>query len=307
MPSIRVLPYVLIVAAGIIWGSTFSLAILATQDGTHPLALSTWQAVLCALVFAAICVLCKVPFLKIERLRHYMILAVVGIVAPNVLYYNAAPHLSAGILSITVSTVPLFTYALMWAMRFEPMVVKRVLGIVLGMIAILLLVLPDQGLGSGDASLWILLVVLCALFYAVESVYISEGIDDRIDIRELLSGSNIIAAFVLVPITLWMDVATPVSWLVSKSGLAIAGIAITSVVAYMMFFHTIKIAGPVFASQCAYIVTLSGVLWGILIFSEAHTIWVWLSVVVMMAGLALVTPRQRTKRLFSGAAVGESP
>ncbi|MCH6566672.1 MAG: hypothetical protein IH811_12505 [Proteobacteria bacterium] len=39
--------------------------------------------------------------------------------------------------------------------------------------------------------------------------------------------------------------------------------------------------------------TISGILWGIVIFSEVHTIWVWLSVVVMMAGLALVTPAAR--------------
>jgi len=40
-------------------------------------------------------------------------------------------------------------------------------------------------------------------------------------------------------------------------------------------------------------VTISGILWGIVIFSEVHTIWLWLSVLVMMAGLALVTPAAR--------------
>ena len=63
-----------------------------------------------------------------------------------------------------------------------------------------------------------------------------------------------------------------------------------------MFFYTIKTAGPVFASQCAYIVTISGVLWGIVIFAEVHSIWVWLSVVVMMAGLALVTPTGKNSK-----------
>ena len=59
-----------------------------------------------------------------------------------------------------------------------------------------------------------------------------------------------------------------------------------------MFFYTIKTSGPVFASQCAYIVTLSGVAWGIILFSEQHSLWVWISVIVMMLGLFLVSPQK---------------
>jgi drug/metabolite transporter (DMT)-like permease len=57
-----------------------------------------------------------------------------------------------------------------------------------------------------------------------------------------------------------------------------------------MFFYTIKASGPVFASQCAYVVTISGVIWGIIVFSEQHTIWIWMSVIVMLFGLLLVSP-----------------
>jgi drug/metabolite transporter (DMT)-like permease len=289
-------PYFLILTAGVLWGGTFSLALIATADGTHPMALTTWQVILSALLFLVVCLVSKVPVFSFRRLHYYVVIAIIGIVAPDLLYYFGAPHLNAGILSITVSTVPLFTYAIMWAMRYEPLVLKRAIGILLGMVAILLLVLPDQGLSSEDANLWILLVVLCAVSYAVETVYISEGIAHDLDIRELLCGSNIVAAIFLIPTTSWMGVGVPVSWVLSPAGMAISTIALISTVAYMMFFYTIKSAGPVFASQSAYVVTISGVLWGILIFSEVHTIWLWLSVVVMMAGLALVTPGERSGR-----------
>ena len=167
------------------------------------------------------------------------------------------------------------------------------------MVAILLLVLPDQGLSSKDANLWILLVVLCAVFYAIENVYISEGIGHDLDIRELLCGSNIVAAIFLIPVTSWMGVGVPVSWVFSSAGLAISTIALISTVAYIMFFYTIRASGPVFASQCAYVVTISGVLWGILIFAEVHSIWLWLSMLVMMVGLVLVTPNDRNSKVLS--------
>jgi len=294
MRNSPLLPYILILTAGVLWGGTFSLALVATADGTHPMALTSWHVILAAVLFVVVCLVSKIPFFNFRRLPVYIVIAAIGLVFPDLLYYFAAPHLNAGILSITVSTVPLFTYAIMWAMRYEALIIKRALGIVLGMIAILLLVLPDQGLRSDDANYWILAVVLCAVFYAIENVYIAEGISDEMDVRELLSGSNIVASVVLVPATSWAGVGVPVSWLFTPAGWAISLIAVSSTVAYMLFFYTIKTSGPVFASQCAYIVTISGVLWGILIFSEVHTFWVWLSVLVMMAGLALVTPTSRT-------------
>ncbi len=290
MTSHRFFPYFLIVGAGLLWGSTFSLVLIATSEGVHPLGLLAWQILLTALMFLGVCLWSRVRLFNYRHLRHYLVLAVFGITLPTLFYYYAAPHLSAGILSITVSTVPLFTYGLMLTLRFEQAEMKRLFGIVLGMVAILLLVLPDHGLESIHANLWILLVIASALLYAVENVYISRGIDPRIDIRELMFGSNLVAVGIQFPLAILLGVAEPASWLLSDSGLAIIGITLTSGLAYAMFFYTIKTAGPVFASQCAYIITISGVIWGIIIFSEQHSVWIWASVIVMMLGLMMVTP-----------------
>ncbi len=290
MTEHRLFPYLLILGAGAIWGATFSLALIATAEGAHPLGLSAWQVVLTAAFLIVACLVGRVSLFDFKNLRHYVVLALVGITAPNLFYYYAAPHLSAGILAITVSTVPLFTYAIMLALRFEPVIARRMAGIVVGMIAILLLVIPDLGLSSDDASFWILLVLVCAWLYAVENVYISRGIPTNADIRELLFGSNLIASLIQFPLAFYLDLHLHWTWLASDAGLAIVGIALGSSIAYAMFFYTIKTSGPVFASQCAYVVTISGVIWGIIVFSEQHTIWVWISVIVMLLGLLLVNP-----------------
>ena len=290
MTGHRIFPYMLILIAGVLWGATFSLTLIATADGAHPLALVSWQILLTALIFYGICVLYKTPAFNLRHIKHYLFIAVFGITAPILLYYSAAPHLSAGILSITVATVPMFTYLIMLVLRFESMVVKRMFGILLGIIAVILLVVPDQGLSSEDASWWILLVVLCSWFYAMENVYIARGLTPAVDLRELLFASNLLAVMFQFPLAIYLGVAEPVGWLFSNAGLAIIGITLTGSVAYAMFFYAIKLSGPVFASQCAYIVTISGVIWGIIIFSEEHTVWIWSSVVVMMIGLMLVKP-----------------
>jgi drug/metabolite transporter (DMT)-like permease len=295
MAEHRLFPYFLILGAGIVWGATFSLALIATAGGAHPLALSAWQVVLTAVFFLVAFLFSRFTLFNLKHLGHYLVLALVGITAPNLFYYNAAPHLSAGILAITVSTVPLFTYAIMLLLRFEAVVMRRMAGILLGMIAILLLVVPDHGFSSDDANLWILLVIVCALLYAVENVYIGRGVAPSIDIRELLFGSNLVAALIQFPLAMVLGVDESWSWLASEAGLAVTGIALGSGFAYLMFFYTIKTAGPVFASQCAYAVTISGVIWGIIVFSEQHSIWIWISVMVMLLGLALVSPDQEVE------------
>ncbi len=202
MTEHRLFPYLLIFAAGVIWGVTFSFALIATAQGAHPLGISAWQVVITAVLFLFVCLFSGARLFNFKNLRHYLVLALIGITLPNLFYYYAAPHLSAGILAITVSTVPLFTYAIMLVLRFESVMARRLLGIVLGMIAILLLVIPDQGLSSEDANFWILLVILCALFYAFENVYISRGIDPLIDIRELLFASNLLAIIIQFPLAI---------------------------------------------------------------------------------------------------------
>jgi drug/metabolite transporter (DMT)-like permease len=290
MAEHRLFPYILILTAGIIWGGTFSLALIATEQGAHPLGLSAWQVVLTAAFFLIIYLFSRFTLFNFKHLRHYLILAVIGITAPNLLYYFAAPHLSAGILAITISTVPLFTYAIVLLLRFESIVARRFVGIVVGMVAILLLAIPDHGFSSVDANFWILVVMICAILYSIENVYLGRGIDPKIDIRELLFGSNLVAALMQFPLAIYLGVDESWTWLASSAGLAIMGIAMGSGIAYALFFYAIKRAGPVFASQCAYVVTISGVIWGMIIFSEQHSVWIWISIVIMLFGLVLVIP-----------------
>ena len=102
----------------------------------------------------------------------------------------------------------------------------------------------------------------------------------------------IAATLIMTPFVFTTDSFVPLSWPWGSSTWAIISLAILSVVCYGLFIMLVVRAGPVFASQTAYIVTLSGVFWGILIFGEEHSLWIWASLAVMLIALALVTPRK---------------
>jgi len=64
--------------------------------------------------------------------------------------------------------------------------------------------------------------------------------------------------------------------------------------------YVIRTSGPVFASQSAYIITLAGVAWGMVLFGERHSVYIWAALALVLAGSALVTPRvPKLFRLFT--------
>ena len=77
---------------------------------------------------------------------------------------------------------------------------------------------------------------------------------------------------------------------------ALFGNAVINILAFVGFITTIQLAGPIFASQTGYIVTISGVIWGMVLFGETHSGWVWMSLLVMIIGPSLVSPRHKPER-----------
>ena len=62
-------------------------------------------------------------------------------------------------------------------------------------------------------------------------------------------------------------------------------------------FHIDEVGWSVFASQAGYLVTIFGVIWGMVIFNEVHSGWVWSSLVVMLFGLSGFAKKGETNRL----------
>jgi drug/metabolite transporter (DMT)-like permease len=285
----------LLLFGGSVWGVTFSLAKIATAGGAHPLGITLWQA-----VFGAIFLLCfmlarRRPLPMGRRfLAFYLVCGLLGTAVPSSLFFYAAAHVPAGVLAITIASVPILTFAAALAFRLDRMAVRRVLGVLLGMLAVVLMMAPESGQPEASATPWILVAVLASACYAAENVYIALRRPSGCDAYTILCGMLLVAALVLAPVVIATHSFVPLSWPLGGVELAIIGMAAINVVAYGLFIYLVTSAGPVFASQMAYVVTLSGIVWGIAIFGEQHSLWIWAALAAMMAALILVTPRARS-------------
>ena len=287
------MPYVLLVTAGLVWGVTFSLAKIAAQAGAHPIGLTLWQAVIGLAILGTYCRIRRIPLdLSRSGLLRALIVALVGTILPTTAYFYAASRLPVAILSITIAMVPMVTYGASLVIRSDHYHPKRVLGLGLGLAGMVLLAQPEA-LPDRSMLPWLVLAILCAVSYAVENLFVDNWIPSGTDMGALLTTSMLISTVVLLPLVFLLDVFVPLRYPFGALELAVAGMGVVTCFAYLIFLLLIQISGAVFASMMAYVVTVSGVAWGMIIFVERPPAIVWLVLVLMIVGMGLVKPLQK--------------
>jgi drug/metabolite transporter (DMT)-like permease len=289
----KALPWAFLLVMGTAWGLSFSLGKIAVENGAKPFGVAQFQAMFAGIVLLFISVIRRksIQHMK-DKLGFIFCVAMLGAAIPSVLFYYAAPHVPAGVLSITVALIPLMTYGFSIPLKLETFSVVRVAGLVFGVISICLIALPENSLPDSAALPWILIACISALCYAVENIILGFKSALTVGPMRLAMGMNLMAALALLPITILTDSFFSPSFPPQNVDYAVIGLGLITVVAYTMFVLSVALFGSVFSSQVGYIVTLTGVFWGMFIFGENPSLWIWLSLFAMIIGLALVTPQK---------------
>jgi drug/metabolite transporter (DMT)-like permease len=262
------------------------------QAGGTPIGLTFWQSVTAgSLLLFYVLWRHRKFYIPKSLYLPILIISLLSVVIPNIIFYSSAAHLDAGILSISVSVIPLFTYVIALVLRMDKFRITRAIGLLMGFMALLILILPDNSLPDPQDIPWVLLSLICALCYALENIYI-----DRLTMKDfgpirLVCSVSLLCMLITLPLSL----ATNQFFIPKISNLdlllPILGLGTIGATAYSVFIVLINRAGSVFASQTGYLVTFCGVLWGIVLLGESHSVFVWLSLFLIMAGIFLVQPR----------------
>ena len=291
----KALPWTFLLVMGTAWGLSFSLGKIAVENGAKPFGVAQFQVMFAGIVLLFVNVIRGKSTQNMrDKLGFIFCIAMLGAAIPSVLFYYAAPHVPAGVLSITVALIPLMTYGFSVPLKLETFSVVRAVGLVFGVIAICLIALPENSLPDPATLPWIFIACISALCYAVENIILGFKSALTVGPMRLAMGMNLIAAVTLLPITILTDSYFSPSLPLKTVDYAVIGLGLITVVAYTMFVLSVALFGSVFSSQVGYIVTLTGVFWGMIIFGESPSVWIWLSLCAMIVGLALVTPRKKT-------------
>ena len=219
------------------------------------------------------------------RWRIYLPLALLNSAIPFVLIATAQRELAASYAVILVSTSPLFAALIAAAALKEPLTLRKMTGLLLGIAGIALLVGWNPA-AMAVPPVWAIAATLtAALFYAMAGVYtriVAQGIPPI----ATAAGSQLASALVVLPFVAVVPpgaMPTPLEWL---NVLALA--LLSSALAFILYFQLIRNVGPVKTLTVNFLAPLFGVGGGALLLGERITANMLAGAAVILVGTALV-------------------
>ena len=288
----------MLVAMGLGWGATQPMGKIAVSTGHRHFGLIFWQLMVGVLLLGAILIVQRraVPVTK-DTLTFAVIIALIGTIIPNSTFYYSVAHLPSGIMSILISTVPLMAFPVAMMLGMDRFSAGRLAGLLCGLMGVALIALPGASLPEAGMVAYLPIAMIGPLFYAFEGNYVAKFGTAGMDAVQAMFLASAVGAVIMLPVVLasgqWIDPTAP--WGRAESALVVGSAVHT--LCYCAYVWLAGRAGAVFAAQCGYIVTGTGVIWAMLILGERFSGWVWAALGVMMLGLFLVQPRTQAAKV----------
>jgi drug/metabolite transporter (DMT)-like permease len=289
-PARTGLATVLLLFLGTNWGIAFSFAKLGQLGGIPPLGYAMWQSGGAGLVLLTICLFRRaLPPVSIHHVRYYLIAASTGQAIPMVNMFVVLKHVPVGVMAVLVTLAPLLTYGMAMLAGMERFSTRRFAGMLLGFGGALLILIPRSSLPSPDMAPWVALALLTPLFFAGSNIYIARARPAGVDSLALGSAMQLATVVFVAPLAAATGGLYMLAPPFAAAELALLAHIVAASFGALVMFEIIRLAGVVFMSQVAYIVTLNGFFWGWVFFDEHHSPWIWAALVVVLSGVALVT------------------
>ncbi|MBQ3302253.1 MAG: DMT family transporter [Eggerthellaceae bacterium] len=243
-----------------------------------------------ALGLIALC-LVRPRILRLKEREHELLVAAAGLTGAFGYYLaenTALQFADASFVSIVVSTAPLFTALLSFAVFKEKgFGIRFVLGFVLAIAGITLISLQE---GSAHASLIGIVLCLAAAFtWAIYSVIIKKlagfGYETIAITKRIFAwglGYMIVIYLAMGNTFPFETLAVPVVW----GNLAFLGV-LASAACFVTWGFSVKHLGPTFASAYIYLQAPITVIWAVILLGEPLTGPIVFGFVLVIAGLAL--------------------
>ena len=291
-------PSLLLIGMLFVLGVSFALAVslnrFAADGGVPFLPYVFWQSfgggAALMLIAAA---LRRLPPINFRHVRIFLSTGALNLAFPYMLLAYLAPKVPASLLSLGLALVPIMVYALALTLRQDRFHSLRFGGILLGFAGILIVLVPQASLPAPGMAGWVALGLVPSLSYAVNAVLVARWRPQETTSLPLAGGLMLASGgYVLIVM------AAMGEWWAfgGEFGIghgATVGAMANNCVSFYLVFEIIRRSGPVIFSTVNYIATLSGMGFGMWFFGDAPSAYIWGAIVLMFAGLFLVTTTGR--------------
>ena len=289
--------WLLFLALGLMWGSSYLFIKLAVDD------FGTFTLVSLRLLVGAILLWIVVRLRGQELPRsprlygHLFVMGLVNIVIPFALITWAEQSVDSSLAAILTAPVPLFVIVIApLFLHDEPIRVNGVLGLVVGFIGVVVLTSRDLTIGNSDLTGEIALLG-AAVSYAIGAVYARRnmrGVPPLIPAVFQVSFALVVAgAIALITEHPW-DVRPDTEAVFSILWLGIFG----SGLAYLAVFRLFATWGATRTTMVAYEIPVWGIILGFLVLAEPVDIRLLIGTALVVGGVAIVNSPYGQRRLY---------
>lgn len=280
----------LMLAGGIIAPLRFVLNKIAVDGGVPPFAFAFWPMLFAGILLLVAALLRgETPSLKFAYLRAYLTVGIFAMGAPMAVLTFLADKLPQGLISMVVILAPTFTYLFAIVLGVDRLKLLSSVGLAVGLGGILLIVLPDVSLPERGMAWWLLLALLAPVVLGLGNVLTALVRPPTMPPTVLAAGMLLTAAALLLPLMaasgqfyLFDGAAPGVNWNFLYATLL-------NSVFYVLFLEIIRLSGPVFFSQMNYLAVAAGFGWGMVLFGERYSLYVWGGTALMAISVLLLT------------------
>ena len=295
-PRVGALAVIYLLIAGALYGLLFSIHKVATTHEVPGIGYVFWHTLGAGLILLPICMAARTPVgFSAAHLRFYTICGAIGISIPVSILAHVAPQLPASLVVMVTCLSPTCTYLIAVTIRMERFRLLSTVGVGLGLVGIVILVLPGITVPTFAEASWLLLALLAPVCYAAFNILGAVLWPPKAHPLSLACGIQLGAAVVLVPVMIGMGETYVFPGPILNGDLAVLGATVITALAWYLVFEILRRSGPLFLSQFGYIIVLTGMGWGAVIFGERLSGSAWIAAAFLLAGLAVLTWSKRRK------------
>jgi len=275
----------LLFVLAMMWSSSFT-AIKVGVELLPPTTLAMLRVVVGAVVLYA--------WLKLKGYKlptdgrvwaSFFLIGLFGNAIPFVLINWGEQKIDSGLAAILIAAMPLATLVLGRLFSDEILNARRLFGVLLGFLGVVVLIGPEQVVTLGDQALRQLAVAAAAVCYAIAAILVRK----LPGARPIEHGASVLIAssLILVPASFITDLPWTLDFTVQAVAVSIYLGVFPTALAMILLIVVIASRGATFLSLNNYLIPILGVVWGYLFLDELMTKASVIALVLIIAGVAV--------------------
>ena len=253
----------------LIWSLHFSLIKIVEADNNPFSILIPLLFILCIFFYFILVIKKQLFKLTIRKCIFFSLAGIFAYIIPLSIGFIVAPKIEVGILTLIISSVPLFTLLIVWLFRLLNVTTKLVIGTFFGLFGISILLIGND-YDNTSLNIWAIFALIIPLSYAFDAIFMEKFWPKNLNTLQVAFGECVASLIFVILLSFFLEneFYHYYQWLLLPSFWALS---IVTFIEVWLFFYILSNFGAVFVNLGSYLVMPAGFVWGYIFFGESFT------------------------------------